>query len=171
MKKLVAASLLCTYFLAPTTSTAAPEPAADDHLGKVEFQTSCVVSVQPIIDKGAALLHSFQYLQSEHTFADAVKQDPKCAMAHWGRAMALYHQLWDFPEQKTLDAGRKEIDAAKKLKNGSPREKQFIATAEVFFQKRKLDREARVAAAYARAAAICVCIACHAWATSFWNSS
>ncbi len=146
MKKLVTASLLSACLLAPAIVSAGPRHAADEHLGKVEFPATCAASTQPLIDKGAALLHSFQYLQSENTFSDAVKQDPKCAIAHWGKAMALYHQLWDFPERKTLDAGRKELNSAKKLKNVSPREKEFIETAAVFFQDKKLDEKARIAA-------------------------
>jgi len=146
MKKLVTASLLSACLLAPAILSAKPRHAADDHLGKVDFPATCSPSVQPLIDKGAALLHSFQYLQSENTFADVVKQDPKCAMAHWGKAMALYHQLWDFPGKKALDAGRKELDTAKKLKNITPREKNFVETAAVFFQKKGLDEKARIAA-------------------------
>src|SRR2546422_50092 len=146
MKKLFTASLLCGCLLVPVIVSAGPRPAADDHLGKVDFPSTCAPSVQPLIDRGAALLHSFQYLQSENTFADAVKQDPKCAMAHWGKAMALYHQLWDFPAKKTLDAGRKELDTARKLKNVTPREKNFVETAAVFFQKKGLDEKARVTA-------------------------
>ena len=113
MKKLLTASFFSACLLAPALTSAGPRHAADDHLGKVEFRATCAASTQPIIDKGAALLHSFQYLQSENTFSEAVKQDPKCAMAHWGKAMAHYHQLWDFPEKKALEAGRKELDAAK----------------------------------------------------------
>ena len=146
MKKLVTALFLSACLLVPAIVSAGPRHAADEHLGKVEFPATCAASTQPLIDKGAALLHSFQYLQSENTFSDAVKQDPKCAMAHWGKAMALYHQLWDFPERKTLDKGRKELNSAKKLKNVSPREKQFIETAAVFFQNKKLDEKARIAA-------------------------
>src|SRR6266404_4278857 len=146
MKKLVTASFLSACLLAPAIVFAGPRHAADEHLGKVEFPATCAASTQALIDKGAALLHSFQYLQSENTFSDAVKQDPKCAMAHWGKAMALYHQLWDFPERKTPDKCRKELNSAKKLKNVSPREKQFIETAAVFFQNKKLDEKARIAA-------------------------
>src|SRR5882672_10481972 len=146
MKKSVAASFLSACLFTPAIVSAGPRHAADNHLGKVEFPATCEPSTQPLIDKGAALLHSFQYLQSENTFADAVKQDPKCAMAHWGKAMALYHQLWDFPAKKTLDAGRKELDAARKLKNVTPREKNFVETAAVFFQKKGLDEKARITA-------------------------
>src|SRR5262249_39990018 len=103
-------------------------------------------AAQPLLEKGAALLHSFQYLQSENSFREAVKQDPKCALAHWGKAMALYHQLWDFPEANTISAGRKELGVAKKLKNVTAREKGFIEAAAVFFQDKKLDEKDRVAA-------------------------
>lgn len=144
MKKFATSSLLLGCLLAPSINSAAP--AADDHLGKVEFASSCSAAAQPLLEKGAALLHSFQYLQSENTFTEAEKQDPKCALAHWGKAMALYHQLWDFPDKAKLDIGRKELDKAKKL-TASPREKGFVETAAVFFQKNgKLDEKARISA-------------------------
>jgi len=136
---------LSVCLLAPTLLAAAPS-AADDHLGKVDFRSSCSAAAQPLLEKGAALLHSFQYLQSENTFTEATKQDPQCALAHWGKAMALYHQLWDFPEEKTLSAGRKELNAAKKLKKVTPREKGFIETSAVFFQNKKFKQKDRVAA-------------------------
>ncbi len=147
MKTFFTAAALSICLLASTPAGSTPAIAMDDHLGKVDFPSSCSPAAQPLLEKGAALLHSFQYLQSENTFGEAVKQDPKCALAHWGKAMALYHQLWDFPEKKTLEAGRKEIEKAKKLKSGSPREKEFIETADVFFQKSgKLDEKARITA-------------------------
>jgi tetratricopeptide (TPR) repeat protein len=147
MKTFFTAAALSICLLASTPASLTPATAVDDHLGKVDFPSSCSPAAQPLLEKGAALLHSFQYLQSENTFGEAVKQDAKCALAHWGKAMALYHQLWDFPEKKTLDAGRKEIEKAKKLKSGSPREKEFIETADVFFQKSgKLDEKARITA-------------------------
>jgi tetratricopeptide (TPR) repeat protein len=144
MKTLAAGLLFTSCLLTPSFARSTPAP--DDHLGKVDFPTTCSPSVQPLIEKGAALLHSFQYLQSENTFSEAAKQDPKCAMAHWGKAMALYHQLWDFPNDKRLKMGRKELDQAKKQKTVSPREKGFVETASVFFQNGKLDHKARVAA-------------------------
>src|SRR5207244_11322650 len=82
------------------------------------------------------LLHSFQYKESEQTFTEAATREPKCAIAHWGKAMALYHQLWDFPVKGTLKEGRKEIDEARKVHSVSPREKGFIAAAAAFFRKK-----------------------------------
>ena len=143
----VAGAAVVTAMLWPPAGCPEPVPSAADQLGKVDFPTSCTPAVQPAIEKGVALLHSFQYLQSENTFAEAAKQEPKCAMAHWGKAMALYHQLWDFPESKTLKEGRKAIEKAKKWKNVTAREKGFLETAAVFYQnKSKLSREDRTAA-------------------------
>src|SRR5437879_1021936 len=114
------------------TASAAPP----DQLGKVNFPTSCTSDVQPLIERGVALLHSFQYKESEQTFADAATKDPKCAMAHWGKAMAQFHQLWDFPNDQTLKEGRKDIERAQKLHSANPREQGFLNAAAAFFQKK-----------------------------------
>src|SRR5437773_9805938 len=86
--------------------------APPDQLGKVNFPTSCAAEVQATIEKGVALLHSFQYTESEQTFADAVTREPKCAVAYWGKAMALFHQLWDVPDDNTRKEGRSAIEKA-----------------------------------------------------------
>lgn len=123
--------------LRPTALRANSESAIpSDQLGKVDFPTSCAAEAQPTIEKGLALLHSFQYTESEKTFADAATRDPKCAIAHWGKAMATYHQIWDFPDDKTLKGGRKEIEKAQKLRPALPREQDFIHAAAAFFQKK-----------------------------------
>jgi hypothetical protein len=133
------ASALIVFFLTflpavlrADTSSAAPP----DQLGKVKFPTSCTAEVQPTIEKAVALLHSFQYTESGKTFADASARDPQCAIAHWGKAMAPFYQLWEFPSDKTLKAGRKEIQAAQKLRPATPREQGLIAAAAAFFQKK-----------------------------------
>src|SRR6266404_866418 len=132
--------------LADTLSAAPP-----DQLGKVNFPTSCTAEVQPTIEKGVALLHSFQYKESEQTFAAAATREPKCAMAHWGKAMALYHQLWDFPNDKTLKEGRKDIEKAQKLRPATPREQSFINAAAAFFQKKSKMTHADRTQAYSSA--------------------
>ncbi len=122
----------------------APPP---DQLGKVNFPTSCTADVQPTIEKGVALLHSFQYKESEQTFADASTRDPKCAIAHWGKAMALFYQLWEFPDDKKLKEGHKEIDRARKLHPANAREQGFLEAAAIFYQKKpKLTHTERVKA-------------------------
>ena len=120
----------------PASRADAFSAASPDQLGKVNFPTSCAAEVQPTIEKGVALLHSFQYTESGKTFTDAAARDPKCAVAHWGKAMALYYQLWEFPNDKKLKEGRKDIEKAQKLRPATAREQDFINAAAAFFQKK-----------------------------------
>ena len=139
------ASLFLTVALRADGSLHQASPAGQ--LGKVDFPTSCAVEVQPSLEKGLALLHSFQYTESERTFADASTRDPKCAIAHWGKAMATYLQIWEFPNDKILKGGRKEIEKAQKLHPALPREQDFINAAAAFFQKKsKMSHAARIQA-------------------------
>src|SRR6267143_33916 len=131
---------------ADTLSAAPP-----DQLGNVNFPTSCTAEVQPTIEKGVALLHSFQYKESEKTFSAAATREPKCAIAHWGKAMALFHQLWDFPDDKTLKEGRKDIEKAQKLRSAHPREQGFINAAAAFYQKKSKMTHAERTQAYSSA--------------------
>ena len=125
---------------------AAPDFPTADQLGQVQFPASCEAAAQPNLARGLALLHSFQYTQSEETFGDTVKQDPKCAMAYWGKAMARYHQLWDFPQPGTLKAGLEDIQQAQKLNPPTARERGYLAAAAVFYQDDpKLTQERRTA--------------------------
>ena len=125
------ALILSTATAFATSAAAAPQAA---QLGKVDFPTSCSAEVQPVMDKGVALLHSFQYKESEQTFTEAAKTDPNCAMALWGQAMALYHQLWDFPSAEDLARGHSYIQQALKITAATPRERAYISAAFAFFQ-------------------------------------
>ena len=124
---------------------------ASAQLGNVNFATSCSPGVQATIDKAVALLHSFQYQQSESAFAEAAAHDTQCAMAYWGKAMALYEQLWDFPDAETLAKGRGYLEQAQKLGGKTERERDYIAAAAAFYAPHsKLSHTARVRA-YVRA--------------------
>ncbi len=102
--------------------------------GKVDFPTSCAAVAQPSIEKGVAQLHSFQYQQAEDAFKEGTLRDAKCAIAYWGEAMALYHQLWDFPTPSTLEEGRKDVEKAQEIGAPTGRERDYIAAAAAFYQ-------------------------------------
>ncbi len=93
------------------------EELTQEQLGTVHFSVSCTPDTQKSFEKGVALLHSFWYEEAEKTFLEAQKQDPKCAMAHWGTAMSLWHQLWDQPDAATIKHASDEL---KKLKSPKP---------------------------------------------------
>ena len=75
------------------------EELTQEQLGTVHFPVSCTPEAQKTFEKGVALLHSFRYEESEKAFLDVEKQDPKCAMAYWGEAMSLWHELWNRPDE------------------------------------------------------------------------
>lgn len=136
----------------PESSRARDLPAAEQ-LGHVNFTTSCSAAAQPHLDRALALLHSFQYTQSEQTFSAAAEADPPCAMAYWGKAMARYHQIWDFPQAGTLKEGLQDIQQAQKRNAPTERERAYIAAAASFYQDdAKLTQEQR-ATAYSAAMA------------------
>src|SRR6266478_6141301 len=138
-RRFISAPTLFVFFIALQASAVragTASAASPDQLGKVNFPTSCTSDVQPTIEKAVALLHSFQYKESEQTFADAATKELKCTMAYWGKAMARFHQLWDFPNDKTLKEGRKDIAKAQQLHPATPREPSFISAAAAFFQKK-----------------------------------
>jgi hypothetical protein len=115
-------------------SPLAPRFAPSPQVGKVSFPNSCSPEVQGTIEKGLALLHSFQYEESGQAFTEASQRDGQCAMAYWGKAMALYHQLWEFPDAATLVEGRKNVEQAQKPGGQTPREREYLAAAAAFYQ-------------------------------------
>src|SRR5215471_842022 len=86
---------------------------ADDHhhhdagekLGTVSFPISCSAGAQKQFERGMALLYSFEYEQAEGQFKEVSQGEPACAMAYWGQAMSLYHQLWQRPDKEVLARG------------------------------------------------------------------
>jgi len=144
------------WILAIGVALTLPALADDDHhheeltqqqLGTVHFPVSCSAEAQKTFAKGVALLHSFWYEEAEKTFLEAEKQDPKCAMAHWGVAMSLWHQLWDQPGPAVIQRGSEELKKAEKAKAPTPRERDYIAALEAFYSNSgKMDHEARAQA-------------------------
>jgi hypothetical protein len=125
-----------------------PAPARGDQVGNVNFSTSCSPQVQGTLNQELALLHSFQYQEAEQVFTRSSQQDGGCAVAYWGKAMAVYHQqLWDFPDAKTLAEGRRGGEQAQKLGAKTSREREYVAAAAAFYQDDpKLSHVARVEA-------------------------
>ena len=106
---------------------------APEHLGTAHVETSCATAVTPAFDRAVALLHSFAYEEADKGFADVASRDPACAMAHWGRAMTHYHQLWEVPVGAPLAAGVAEIDQAAAMATGTPREHSLIAALGTYY--------------------------------------
>jgi len=123
------------------------EEVAQDELGTVHFPVSCAPDTQKTFEKGVALLHSFWYEEAEKTFLDVEKQDPKCAMAYWGEAMSLWHQLWNHPDSATIKRASGELKKADEAKAKTERERDYIRALKGFYSNdKKEDHEARAGA-------------------------
>jgi tetratricopeptide (TPR) repeat protein len=84
-------------------------------LGTVHFPVACTSSEQTPFEHGLALLHSFWYAEAEKQFLEISSDDPQCAMAHWGVAMSLWHQLWDEPDATIIRRGLAESQKAAQI--------------------------------------------------------
>jgi tetratricopeptide (TPR) repeat protein len=123
---------------------AAPPPA--ERLGTVSFAVSCGQQTQAPFDRGVALLHDFWYTEARPQFERIANADPGCAMAHWGIAMSVFHQIWDRPDDYAMKLGWEEIEKAQALPESAPRDRDYIAALAVFYKPGSEDFMARVAA-------------------------
>jgi tetratricopeptide (TPR) repeat protein len=124
------------------------EGLTQGQLGTVHFPVSCTPDAQKTFEKGVALLHSFWYEEAEKAFLDVEKQDPKCAMAYWGEAMSLWHQLWNRPDVATIKRASAELKKTDKVKAGTTdRERDYLQALKAFYSNSmKADHEARARA-------------------------
>lgn len=126
---------------------------APEKLGTVTFPTSCLPATKPGFDRALALLHSFAYAASEQAFRDIAAQHPSCAIAHWGIAMSLFHQLWEPPSGNDLREGAEQVRRAIEIRAGSLRERQFIEALDSYYLDPEHDAPAIRAERYAIAMA------------------
>lgn len=116
----------------------------DEKVGSVSFPTSCAPAVQKPFERGVALMHSFEYEMAENQFKEVAKQDPGCAMAYWGEALSLYHQLWSRPTKADLKRGNDLLAHAAALKPKTAREREYISALAVFYHDaEKIDHRKR----------------------------
>jgi len=157
MKRIALLLLFSSLFtLAAVADTAVSEDDQGHHhedltaaqLGTVTFPVSCDPKVQKPFERGIALLHSFWYEEAEKEFMQISTDAPNCAMAHWGVAMSLWHQLWNQPDKTVIQRGLDEVHQAKTTDGPiTPREKAYIAAIAAFYSdSKKLDHDARAKA-------------------------
>jgi tetratricopeptide (TPR) repeat protein len=124
--------------------TSAAPIGASEQLGTVSFPVSCSPSVQASFNRGVALLHDFWYEEARPQFERILKRDPTCAMAHWGIAMSVYHQIWDRPDEAATATGWREIEAAEAHPAKTAREREYIAALDQIFRPGPTDYQLRV---------------------------
>jgi tetratricopeptide (TPR) repeat protein len=148
-------SLLASLLLLPALAAFAQSsnkmsmnssPVPGERLGTVSFPVSCSAGVQAQFNRGVALLHDFWYAEARPQFERIAKEDPACAMAHWGIAMSVFHQIWDRPGDAAMKLGWNEIHTAQSLDARTDRERLYIDALAIFYKPGNQDFMARVTA-------------------------
>ena len=132
-RRIALASILVSALAAVSVAARAEIPAGE-RLGTVSFAVSCQPAVRAPFSRGVALLHDFWYEEARPQFENILKTDPHCAMAHWGIAMSIFHQIWDRPDEAAMAQGWKELQAAELHPAKSAREREYIAALGGFFR-------------------------------------
>jgi tetratricopeptide (TPR) repeat protein len=112
--------------------------------GKLSFDISGSEKAKADFNLGLKLLHSFEYDEAEKAFAKIIDEDPGCAMAYWGVAMANFHPLWSPPSEAELKKGNKAVKAGQSINRKSKKEGEYIGAIASFYEDwDKLDHATR----------------------------
>jgi predicted Zn-dependent protease len=111
------------------------QASAAGQWGEVNFPISCRADVQHIFDQAVAMLHSFSFGDAAKAFTAVSRNDPSCGMAYWGLATTAMGSLFAGRTGPTaLGQGWELVQKAKALGGKTPREQDYIAAAEAFYQ-------------------------------------
>ena len=138
----------------PAPSGAHEEDSKAGPLGKVSFANSCDPLVQPTLERGVAMLHSFWYSEGEKTFRAVLKDDPGCAIATWGIASVLMSN--PLAGQGASPAGAEQaqaaIDAGRRIGAKTERERDYLEAVAAYYKdfstRPERDRQLTRAKAY-----------------------
>jgi hypothetical protein len=139
---------------ATASAVAAPACAriSPRHIGKVHFATSCDPAVQPRFDQAMAWLHSFWTADAVADFTSVQAQDPGCAIASWGIAMALQQNplTGQKPDAARTAQAVAALDKAKAIGAKTQRERDYLAAVDLLYRDSGADFAGR-RIAYAKA--------------------
>jgi len=137
--KTVPAALAAAALLAVAPDLAATDlprgPATAEALGSVEFPVSCTPEAQRHFTRAMQLYHNFYFPETRKAFDAVLQADPACAMGHWGHAMVVMDNPFQWPLRgKALGDGWARIEKARALGPKTERESLYVAAVEVFFR-------------------------------------
>jgi tetratricopeptide (TPR) repeat protein len=99
---------------------------------QVHFEISCGARMQRLFDAAMVRLHSMGYFEAERAYKAIAEIEPDCAMAYWGVAISrLKRPIAITPLPEDLLAAREALERARNAKIATPRERAYIAAAEV----------------------------------------
>jgi tetratricopeptide (TPR) repeat protein len=134
LRKLLTAVTTALLLASGTAQSRADE--GKDQLGRVKFANSCDPKVQPLLETGVAMLHSFWYRAAEATFRDVLAQDPTCTIANWGIAAILMQNplAGTGASAKGAAAAQAAIDQGRRVSPRTQRERDYIEAVAAYYQ-------------------------------------
>ncbi|HET9369390.1 MAG TPA: hypothetical protein VFO19_04055 [Vicinamibacterales bacterium] len=144
---------------------------AGERIGTVHFQTSCSPTAQQKFDRALAYMHSFEFGPAIAGFTDTAADDPRCAIAYWGVAVAR----WTNPfapavrPPAQLKLGMDAVEAGRKANPKTERERDYLeAVARLYTDAATVDQPTRLAAYEQAMAQLAAKYADDREATIFW---
>jgi tetratricopeptide (TPR) repeat protein len=134
-------------------ATAADPPPLLAGLGTRHFPVSCSSRAQAYVDQGVAFVYGFNHDEAIRAFEEAARLDPRCAMAYWGKALALGPN-YNLPiDSERAVTARKTADRAVALAGtATPRERAYIqAVAKRYGRRPDADDRKALDRAYSNA--------------------
>ena len=117
-----------------SSCAAAANASAKASLGQVQFANSCKPEVQARFLEGVALLHSFEFKEAEQAFQNVEENDPACAIAAWGMALANTERLGAGVSPKVLAAGWSQLQPWLLKKPGTEREQMYLDAVRAMYE-------------------------------------
>jgi predicted Zn-dependent protease len=102
--------------------------------GEVHFPIACNAAVQEEFDLAVAMLHTFSFPAAAKTFTAISQKDPECAMAYWGLAATAIGSLYGGRPGPMALQGEIAVKKAQGIGGKTSRERDYIATIEVFYR-------------------------------------
>ncbi|MCD6044752.1 MAG: hypothetical protein K0R40_4355 [Burkholderiales bacterium] len=132
-------TLLAAVSAALMAVSGAPQADADagkGAVGRVKFTSSCDPKVQPLLESGVAMLHSFWFSAGEKTFREVLAQDPSCTIANWGIAAIMMSNplAGQGASPKAAAAAQQAIDQGRQVPPRTQRERDYIEAVAAYYQ-------------------------------------
>src|SRR4051812_30494689 len=159
MKSRFAALAAVLFLIGPALAHDDPKESGlpPEKLGQVHFQTSCDAAVQPLFERGVALLHSFWFPEGLKTFNEVLKRDPSCSIAYWGIGVnRLLNPFGGQPSEAVLIQGQEAVEKGVAAGATTERERDYIGAIAAFYSRDRAswrERALRYEAAMAKLAA------------------
>jgi tetratricopeptide (TPR) repeat protein len=107
-----------------------------EQLGRVHFRTSCAPAVEKRFERAMALLHSFWANDAIKEFNAVLQEDPGCAIAYWGIAVALQQNplTAQAPSAQATKDALAGLEKARAIAARTQRERDYLAAIELIYK-------------------------------------